>query len=58
MEHKAIGSTADGEHTPIITKDLFNTVQERLRDNSNGKSGKKQSCTQFIIGQNIHRGWD
>lgn len=51
MEHKAIGTTADGEHKPIITKELFDAVQERLCDNSNGKYGKSKASPNLLSGK-------
>ena len=38
IENKKEGTYADGEHEAIISKDLFNQVQNALANNSNNKT--------------------
>lgn len=40
IENKKTKEAFNGQHLPLIPKELFNKVQEKLKLNTNGKSGK------------------
>lgn len=51
VECKVTGTTARGEHTPIITQELFDAVQVELENNSNHKSGRTSGSPNLLSGR-------
>ena len=51
IEHKRNGTCTKGEHQAIIAEEIFNAVQERMRENSNGKSGRSNGSPNLLSGK-------
>lgn len=51
VECKVTGTTARGEHAPIITTELFDTVQAELANNTNHKSGRTNGSPNLLSGK-------
>ena len=51
VECKVTGTTARGEHAPIITQELFDAVQTELANNANHKSGRTSGSPNLLSGR-------
>jgi DNA invertase Pin-like site-specific DNA recombinase len=51
IEHKKNGTAVKGEHDAIISQELFDAVQEKLRESSNGKSGRSNGSPNLLSGK-------
>lgn len=51
VECKVTGTTARGEHAPIIPQELFDAVQAELENNSNHKSGRTSGSPNLLSGR-------
>jgi hypothetical protein len=51
IEHKRNKTVADGEHPAIISRELFDTVAEKLSTTSNGKSVRTNASPNILSGK-------
>lgn len=51
IEHKRGGTVARGEHNAIISMELFDAVAEKLKHNTNGKSGRDRESPNLLTGK-------
>ena len=51
IEHKKNGTVAPGEHDAIISQELFDVVQAKLQESSNGKSGRSNGSPNLLSGK-------
>lgn len=51
IEHKKTKAIARGEHDAIISQELFDAVQEKLKYNTNGKHGRDAGSPNLLSGK-------
>ena len=52
IENKITGEVFQGQHAPILSTELFNAVQERLKENTSGKAGEgSQKISNLLTGK-------
>ncbi|MDR1338023.1 MAG: recombinase family protein [Rickettsiales bacterium] len=51
IEHKRLKTSVRGEHEAIISHELFDAVQARLTENTNGKTGRSNASPNLLAGK-------